>query len=391
MYIPRKMAPRLKKLSKQFPVIGILGPRQSGKTTLAKTLFSKYKYLNLEELDIRRFAIEDPRGLLQSLEGEPGVILDEIQRAPDLLSYIQAHVDVRQKHGFFIVTGSENILLNQHINQTLAGRIGLVTLLPLSLEELEDASLLPQKTEDALFKGGYPTLYAKKVDVKDWVQSYIQTYVERDVRNLKQITDLSTFQKFLKLCAGRCGQLLDLTSIGNDCGISTNTVRSWLSVLEATYIIFLLQPHHKNFNKRLIKTPKLYFYDTAIACQLLSIQSPKDLVTHYLRGGLFESMVISDFFKQRLNAGMSPNLYFWRDKTGLEVDCIMEQGTHLLPIEIKSAATISFDFFSGLSKWNQIAENAPSNSYVVYGGDERQNRSQGMIVSWKNLSSIPMI
>lgn len=386
MFIERKITQRLKRLQSQFPVLGILGPRQSGKTTLARTLFSDHKYVNLEELDTRSFAEEDPRRFLKSLEGGAGVILDEIQRVPGLLSYIQAHVDEWQKPGFFILTGSENILLNHHISQTLAGRIALVTLLPLSIEELQQASLLPDKVEDVLFKGFYPSLYAKKFETKEWIQSYIQTYIERDVRHLKQITDLSTFQKFLQLCAGRVGQLLDLTSIGNDCGISAHTVRSWLSLLEATYVVFLLHPHHKNFSKRLIKTPKLYFYDTAVACHLLSIQNPSDLITHYSRGGLFESMVISDFMKSRFNTGQIPNLYFWRDKLGHEIDCILEEGEQLTPIEIKSGETLNSDFFAGLVKWNQLAGNDPSNSFVVYGGKEKQVRSQGTALGWTQLN-----
>lgn len=390
MFIKRRIAPRILKLSQQFPVIGILGPRQSGKTTLAKALFSSYKYLNLEELDTRRFAEEDPRRFLKSLEKEEGVILDEIQRAPDLLSYIQVHVDESQKTGFFILTGSENILLNHHISQTLAGRIALVTLLPLSMDELKEASLLQERLDETLFRGFYPPLHAKQISIHDWIQSYMQTYIERDVRHLKQITDLSVFQKFLRLCAGRIGQLLDLTSIGNDCGVTAHTVRSWLSILEMTYVIFLLQPHHKNFNKRVIKTPKLYFYDSAIACHLLSIHSPEALSTHYLRGNLFESMILADLYKQRFNAGFVPNLYFWRDKSGLEVDCLLEQASHLIPIEIKSAETINADFFGPLIKWKQIAA-SPSVSYIVYGGSETQSRSQGAIVSWKNLNTLPIL
>lgn len=386
MFIQRIATPRLKKLRTQFPAIGILGPRQSGKTTLAKSLFSQYKYINLEELDTRLFAQEDPRRFLQSLEKEEGVILDEIQRAPSLLSYIQVHIDQWQKNGFFVLTGSENILLNQHISQTLAGRIALVTLLPLSIEELQKASCLPNTVEEALFMGFYPCIYAKKLDSKEWIQSYIQTYIERDVRHLKQISDLSLFQKFLKLCAGRIGQPLDLTSIGNDCGTTAHTVRAWISILEVTYVVFLLQPHYKNFSKRLIKAPKLYFYDTAVACQLLGIHSPQDLTTHYLRGGLFESMILSDLLKQRLNAGLPPNQYFWRDKSGLEVDCLIEEGAKLIPIEIKSGETISPDFFSNLVKWGELAENNASHSYVIYGGKESQKRSQGTVLGWKDLS-----
>ncbi|MDE3047957.1 MAG: ATP-binding protein, partial [Verrucomicrobiota bacterium] len=378
------------RLSRQFPVLGLLGPRQSGKTTLAKALFPHYKYVNLEELDTREFASNDPRRFLKTLEGSPGVILDEIQRVPDLLSYIQAHVDEWQKPGFFVLTGSENILLNHHISQTLAGRIALTTLLPLSLEELHTAHLTPKELDEMLFRGFYPSLYAKHIETRDWIQSYIQTYIERDVRNLKQITDLSVFQKFLQLCAGRIGQLLDLTSIGNDCGITAHTVRSWLSILEATYVIFLLHPHHKNFSKRLIKTPKLYFYDSAIACHLLSIQSPQDLAAHYLRGGLFESMILSDLMKQRFNAGHVPNLYFWRDKSGHEVDCMIEQGTQLIPIEIKSGETLSADFFANLVKWNHLSGNPPSHSYVIYGGHGKQIRSQGTALGWTDIAQIDL-
>lgn len=389
MFIERKIAPRLKKLSSQFPVLGILGPRQSGKTTLARNLFPQHKYMNLEELDTRRFAAEDPRRFLKSLEEGSGAILDEIQRVPDLLSYIQAHVDEWQKPGFFILTGSENILLNHHISQTLAGRIALATLLPLSLEELEKTSLLPNDLEEVLYRGFYPSLYSKNIETKEWIQSYIQTYIERDVRNLKQITDLTTFQKFLQLCAGRIGQLLDLTSIGNDCGVTAHTVRSWLSILEATYVIFLLHPHHKNFSKRLIKTPKLYFYDTAIACQLLSIPSPQDLLSHYLRGGIFESMILSDLLKRRFNAGITPNLYFWRDKSGQEIDCLLE-GKILTPIEIKSGETLSGDLFASLVKWNKLSGNDPANCYLVYGGKEKQIRSQGTALGWTHLGSLPL-
>lgn len=391
MFIRRKIAPRLQKLSSQFPAIGILGPRQSGKTTLAKSLFPKHKYISLEELDNRQFAKEDPRGFLKMLEEEVGVILDEIQKSPELLSYIQSHIDTWQKTGFFILTGSENILVNQHITQSLAGRIAIVTLLPLSIEELKEADLLPLEMEDFLMKGCYPSLYARTIDSKEWVQSYIQTYIERDVRQIKQITDLSLFQKFLQLCAGRIGQLVDLTSLGNDCGITAHTVRSWLSILEATYIIFLLQPHHKNFSKRLIKAPKLYFYDTSIACHLLSIHSSKDLMTHYLRGGLFESMILSELTKKQLNAGFPPNLYFWRDKSGLEVDCLIDHGIETIPVEIKSARTMNSDFFSNLTKWNQLSGSDPSNSYVIYAGSEKQSRSQGNALGWSDLESLPVV
>lgn len=390
MFIKRKITSQLKKLQTKFPVVGVLGPRQSGKTTLVKTLFSEHKYVNLEELDTRSYAKEDPRRFLNSFEKTEGVILDEIQRVPELLSYIQVHVDEWNIPGFFILTGSENILINHHISQTLAGRIALLTLLPLSIEELQEENLLPTTVDDVLFRGFYPSLYAKNFEPSEWIPNYIQTFVERDVRNLKQIADLSLFQKFLRLCAGRVGQLLDLTSIGNDCGISAHTVRSWISILEATYVVFLLQPHHKNFNKRLIKTPKLYFYDSAIACQLLSIGSPKDLEMHYMRGHLFESMILSDLIKRRLNNGNGSNLYFWRDKSGHEIDVIIEQGDQLIPIEIKSSETVNSEFFSNLIKWNELSGNSPENSYVIYGGKGEQKRSQGTALGWSEIGDLAL-
>ncbi len=389
MFIPRKLAKKLTNLRTQFPVLALLGPRQSGKTTLAKECFPDYRYVNLEDLDTRRFAVEDPRGFLEQYSGSRGVILDEIQQTPDLLSYIQVRVDREQKMGFYILTGSQNILLNQHISQTLAGRIAIQTLLPLSIDELQEAKRLPQDLFTALFEGFYPSLYARKLDPNDWYKGYIQTYVERDVRQIQNVSDLSVFQKFLKLCAGRIGQLLDLTSLSNDCGISVGTVRGWLSILEASYIVFFLYFHFKNFSKRLIKSPKLYFYDPGLACHLLGIESRDMLISHYSRGGLFESMVLIDLIKRRYNIGKIPSVYFWRDKTGLEIDCIIEKADKLLPIEIKSAQTINSEFFEALHRYCQLAGISSASSYLVYGGDEDQKRQNGHVISWKHLSEIP--
>jgi predicted AAA+ superfamily ATPase len=389
MFIPRKLAKKLITLRTQFPVLALLGPRQSGKTTLAKECFPDYRYVNLEDLDTRRFALEDPRGFLEQHSESPGLILDEIQQTPDLLSYIQVRVDREQRMGFYVLTGSQNILLNQHISQTLAGRISIQTLLPLSINELEEAKRLPHNLFTVLFEGFYPSLYGRKLDPNDWYKGYIQTYVERDVRQIRNVSDLSTFQKFLKLCAGRIGQLLDLTSLSNDCGISVGTVQAWISILEASYIVFLLQPHFKNFSKRLIKSPKLYFYDSGLACHLLGIESPEMIISHYLRGGIFESMIIVDLIKRRYNIGKIPDLYFWRDKTGLEIDCILEKANGLIPIEIKSAQTINSGFFEPLHRYCQIAGLSPASGYLVYGGDENQKRQNGQVVSWRHLSEIP--
>lgn len=388
MSIRRTLYPKIQSLIKSFPVIAILGPRQSGKTTLAQLSFPDYKYMNFEELDIRNYAISDPRKFLSSLSIEKGVILDEIQHAPDLLSYIQAEVDRSGQMGRFILTGSQNILLNQQISQSLAGRIAILTLLPFSLSELP---VIPKKTEEMLLKGFYPPIYSREAKPVDWYANYIRTYIERDVRQIKNITDLSLFQKFLKLCAGRIGQLLNLTSLSNDCGISVHTAGAWLSLLEASYIIFRLQPHHKNFNKRLVKMPKLYFYDVGIACHLLEINSEKELFTHYLRGGLFESMVIAELMKQRYHAGLSSNLYFWRDKLGHEIDCILENSGHLTAIEIKSGETVNEDFFTSLKKWGSLSAENKEHNYVIYGGEMKQERSIGQILGWRDCSSLNSI
>ncbi len=391
MFIQRELKKKLSLLKTQFPVIALLGPRQSGKTTLSREAFPTYEYVNLEKLDIRQFANEDPKGFLENYaerSGKDGVIFDEIQNAPDLFSYLQVRVDKEKREGFYILTGSQNILLNQHISQTLAGRIAIQTLLPLSIEELTLAHRLPSDLFTVLYQGFYPSIYAKKIDPQDCYKGYIQTYVERDARQVRNISDLSLFQKFIKLCAGRIGQILNLTSLSSDCGISVNTARAWISILEASYVVFLLYPHHKNFSKRLVKSPKLYFYDPGLASHLLGIKSAETLVQHYLRGGLFESMILVNLMKQRFNAGKNSNLYFWRDKTGLEIDCLLEKGGHLIPIEIKSGETIHSDFFDAILRFCDLANIPPSTGYVVYGGAEDQKRQTSHVISWKSLSKI---
>jgi hypothetical protein len=381
--IERRLQKKLLELIGQFPVVALLGPRQSGKTTLAQAACPDYEYVNLEIFEEREFAERDGRGFLQRYAGGKGVIIDEIQKAPSLLSYIQVEVDRSQKTGRFLITGSQNILVNQHVSQTLAGRVALLTLLPLEIQELSIAGQLPDTAMEAIFKGFYPRIYRDRADPVVWAESYIRTYVERDVRDIKNIESLSEFQKFMRLCAGRIGQLLNISSLANEAGLSLVTVKSWLSILEACYIIFRLQPHHANFNKRLVKMPKLYFYDTALACHLLKIHNVEGVYDHYLRGGLFESMILSDFIKQRHNRCLPPNAYFWRDKSGHEVDCILEDANQLRPVEIKSSATISPDFFESLEKWARLAGVSPATGTVVYGGDIDQKRAQGHALSWK--------
>ncbi len=384
--IKRALSKKLKQLSSKFPVISVVGPRQSGKTTFVRSVFPKADYVNLEDLDNREFASRDPRGFLSTYNKK--IIIDEAQRVPELFSYIQTESDKRNKTGQFILTGSQNFLLHERISQSLAGRVALLKLLPFSAAEISGSKYELAKISDYIRTGFYPRIYDKKISPKDWYPNYIRTFVERDVRLIKNIPNLNTFQKFLKLCAGRTGQILNLSSLGNDCGITHNTAKSWLSILEASYIIFLLKPYYKNFNKRLVKMPKLYFYDTGLVCSLLDIQNSAQLTSHYLYGSLFEAFVLSEIIKYRFNRGMEHNCYYWRDKTGNELDCIVDMPEAPLKIEIKASKTIADDFFNGFRYWNKIAGKADKKTYLVYGGSENQKRSAADIISWKN---IPLI
>ncbi|HEU64998.1 MAG TPA: ATP-binding protein [Chlamydiae bacterium] len=390
MLIHRNLEKILKKTIKKYPVISLTGPRQSGKTTLIKKLFgNKYKYVNLENVELREYAKSDPRAFLEEYKG--GLIIDEAQNVPDLFSYIQVIVDETNEPGQYILTGSQNFLLLEKITQSLAGRVAIFHLLPLSLEELKKSKYKPlSNLEKLLFTGFYPRIYDKKLDAKEWYSNYLYTYVERDIRTIKNIKDIGTFQRFLKMLAARCGQLLDLTSIGNDCGISHNTARDWINILEASFIIYLLSPHYKNFNKRLIKSPKIYFYDTGLLCHLLGINSSDQIKTHYLRGGIFESFIISEIIKIRTNKNKDSNVYFWRDKFGHEIDCIIENARNLTPIEIKSAKTIHTNFFEGLDYFNSLSKNTPENSFLIYAGSENYQRKIAKVLSWKNIDKLSL-
>jgi uncharacterized protein len=386
--IYRTITPSVEKLAKKIPIIAITGPRQSGKTTLAQAIFSNYEYVSLENLNIRRFAQEDPLGFLHQYDNKKGVILDEVQQVPELFSYLQEIVDNNPRPGFYVLTGSQHFLLSQAISQTLAGRISIFTLLPLSIVELEKATLLPSNVQATLLTGFYPRIYNQKLEPQEWYPDYIQAYIERDVRDILHVKDLSLFQTFIKLCAGRIGQLLNISSLANDCGISVGTARSWLSLLEASYIIYLLQPHYKNFSKRLIKSPKLYFYDTGVACALLGIETTEQLMGHYLRGGLFETMIITEFMKESFNKHRNPQLYFWRDKLGNEIDCIIEKGTELYPVEIKAGETITPNYFETLEYWNNLAKAQPAQSAVVYSGDKELTYKGIKAYGWKQTPQI---
>lgn len=382
--IQRSLKKILKESAGWARVISIVGPRQSGKTTLAQDTFSDYRYISLEDPTNREFAKNDPKGFLENAQkNQNGIILDEFQYVPELLSYIQIIVDASKKTGYFILTGSQNFLANQSVSQSLAGRVALFTLLPLSFEELDQDK---NNLESLLLHGFYPQLYANKNTPLSWYTDYITTYVERDVRQLQAISDLSLFQNFIKLCAGRVGQLLNLTSLGNDAGISHNTARAWLSILENSYIIFLTQPYFKNFNKRIIKSPKIYFYDTGLLCNLLKIQSEEQLFNHYAKGSIFESAIMSDFLKQYYHHGKKPNMHFWADRSQ-EIDCVLEHANTLTAIEIKSGKTIQPSFFASLHYFKELTENV-AHSYVVYGGNESQKRSYAEVVAWRDAKNL---
>lgn len=380
--IPRDAAKTLNRLAQGFPVVAITGPRQSGKTTLAKALFKDKPYITLENPDEREFAQNDPKRFLARFP--QGAVLDEVQRCPQLLSWLQGLVDDRGIMGDFVLTGSAQFSLIENITQTLAGRVGRVELLPLSAHELAMANKLPDTLTQMLFQGNYPALYNRPVSPQDWFSNYVTTYVERDVRQLIAVRDLGQFQTFVKMCAARTGQLLNLASLGADCGVSATTAKQWLTVLEASYIVTLLRPHFQNFGKRLVKTPKLYFLDSGLAAWLLGIRDAQTLETHSARGAIFETWVVSELYKHRLNAGVAPDLYFWRDSSGNEIDLISEMPQGLQPIEIKSGSTYATDWSQGLKKWQTLAGITTPEPALIYGGTLNFERENLKVWGWKD-------
>ncbi|WP_103866257.1 ATP-binding protein [Aquimarina sp. I32.4] len=369
-------------LAKQYKAIAVIGPRQSGKTTLVKTIFNDKPYVSLENPDTRNFALDDPKGFLQQFS-DTGAILDEAQRTPELFSYLQQILDEKDELAQFIITGSNNFLLQQSITQSLAGRIGYVTLLPFSMEELKNNA--PKTINELLFKGFYPPLYDKPFEVNKWFSNYIRTYLEKDVRQLKNIDNLIVFERFLKLCAGRTGQLLNKNALAIQVGVDSKTIESWISVLEASFIIFRLKPHHKNFNKRVVKMSKLYFYDIGLVSALLGIQNPEQLDVHPFKGSLFENLVVIELLKQRYNKGLSNNLYFWRNSTGHEIDILIDNFDELIPVEIKLGKTITNEFFKGLKYWNNLT--GFTGGKVIYGGEDYQKRSNEIeIIPFQEIS-----
>jgi predicted AAA+ superfamily ATPase len=380
--INRIALPKVKQLARQFRLVAVVGPRQSGKTTLCKMAFPKKPYVSLENPDIRKYANEDPNGFLKQYP--KGAILDEIQKVPDLFSYLQEIVDTNQTAGLFILSGSNNFMLQENITQSLAGRVGYLHLLPLSIEEIRNHELAIPSFEKMVFKGYYPELFNRKIAATLWYANYINTYIERDVRQIKNIANLTLFSRFVSLCAGRAGQVLNINSLCADCGIDNKTASSWLSILESSYIIYLLKPYFENFNKRIRKAPKLYFYDTGLLCNLLRIHAPEDVTNHAMKGAIFENNIIAELLKYQANHLLHDDLYYWQDKTGNEVDLIYskEGTTHLL--EIKAASTLHQDFWKNLDKFEAIS-NKKTTKIVYYNGLP-QIRSNGVkIINWKDV------
>ena len=379
--IPRAAASLLDEVRVGYPVITITGPRQSGKTTLARAAFPEKPYVSLESPDEREFAATDPRGFLA--RWPEGAILDEVQHVPALLSWIQTDVDLAGQMGRYVLTGSQNFSLLAHVTQSLAGRSTLVQLLPLSIQELVNADRLPDRLDAMLLRGGYPALYARSLNPTRWLADYTMSYLERDVRQITKVQDLSTFQRFLRLCAGRTGQLLNLSNLAQETGVAQSTARAWLSVLEASYIVFLLPPHYRNLGKRLVKTPKLYFLDTALAASLMGVQNEAQLAVHPLRGALFETLIVGEFLKARFNQGLPSNLFFWRDNVGLEVDLLLDEPPGMHPVEIKSAATVTDDLFRGLRRWLAVAGDAAAMPRLVCASPDSYTRSGVAVRPWQ--------
>lgn len=350
---------------------------------MLKYLLPEWSYVSLEDPDTLLFAEEDPRGFLET--NQTPLIIDEAQQSPKLFSYIQTKGDETRSSGQYILSGSQNFLLLEKISQSLSGRTGVLTLMPLDFNELKTAGFALKGPESCLFRGFYPAVWGKKIHPSDYYPSYIQTYLERDVRQIINVANLHLFQKFLKLCAGRTGQVLNLTSLASDCAVSHNTIRSWISVLETSHVIFLLPPYFKNINKRLVKSAKLYFWDAGLASHLLGIENEKQTETHPLRGALFETMIVAEIFKNFLNRGKRVNASFFRDKTGHEVDLIIEKANRQKAIEIKSGQTVNSDFFDQLFYWKKVSGAKNSDLFVVYAGEKNETRTNVSVLSWKNM------
>lgn len=377
----RDIQKELKNSAKNFPVVTITGPRQSGKTTLVRLTFTKKPYVNLEDLDTRELAESDPRGFLE--EYPEGAILDEVQRVPSILSYIQVIVDEKKQKGQFILTGSHQVELHEAISQSLAGRTDLLSMFPMTINELSQAGF-DMTVDEYLLNGFYPQIHQENLNPTKTYRAYVKTYLERDVRRLINIKNLNLFQRFIKLCAGRVGQLLNMSSLANEVGVSSHTIEEWISVLQASYLVILLQPYFKNFGKRVIKSTKLYFTDVGLLSYLLEIENVKQMSRDPLRGHLVENLVMMELFKARSNQGVEPQLYFYRDSQKNEVDAIFQRGHELIPIEIKSAKTFNREFLKNLHFFQKITEGRAPQGFVIYCGEKEQVLHSNRLINFKN-------
>lgn len=382
--IARDLAPQLEAAARSFPAVTLTGPRQSGKSTLCRAVFPDHGYANLEAPDQRDFALHDPRGFLKQFPR--GGIIDEVQRAPELASYLQPLIDEDPTPGRWVLTGSQNLMLLESVSQSLAGRTALLHLLPLTYAEISRFGSHPTSLDRVLFTGGYPRIYDRRIPAADWLSAYVGTYVERDVRSVSNVGDLVTFQRFVELCAGRTGQLLNYSCLAADCGISQPTAKAWLSILETSFIVFRLPGWSGNLRKRLVKMPKLHFYDTGLACWLLGIRSPEQLARHPLRGAIFESWVVSEVVKHRANAAERSPVYFYRDTNGVEADLLIESAGAFTIVEAKSGQTVTGDMLAAPARVGEtLSKLGTVRSLVVYGGSARQDRTGVSVVPWNEL------
>ncbi len=384
MKIQRNIASQIHAALTKYPIVCITGPRQSGKTTLCQMLRPDYDYVNLEDISLRDFANTDPKGFLETHKG--GVIIDEIQYASGLFSFLQLYTDQRQINGEYIITGSQNFLLLDRISQSLAGRVGLFNLLPFTASELKDGKFDIGDWQAYALSGSYPRKWINDIEAADYYDNYLRTYVERDVRLIKNITNLDAFQKFIQLLAGRTGQLFNQSSLGSELGTDNKTINSWMNLLEASFVAFRLQPYHRSFNKRVVKTPKVYFYDTGLLTYLLGIRTESDLNIHFAKGQIFENLVLLEKLKQSWNSKSHEKFFFWRDAGGHEVDVLIERGQTLLALEIKSAKTIHPDFFRSLNQFKKLCPAVQN--YLVYGGTGLQIRSDARVVGFADLEQV---
>ena len=378
---PRIAEKLLREYSRQFRAVAVVGPRQSGKTTLVKKVFPRKPYVSLEDPDERMFALNDPRAFLARYN--KGAIIDEVQRAPELFSYMQSILDQSQKDGLYILTGSNNFLLQQSISQSLAGRIGYIDLLPLCFDEIKKFNSKDFSSEELIFNGCYPEIFDKNRKPTFWYPSYIRTYIERDVRQIRNIESTITFNRFLQLCSGRTGQQLNISSLSVESGVDIKTVQAWLSILQSSYIIHLLPPYYKNFNKRVVKTPKLYFVDTGLACSLLGIREKKELENSHFRGALFENYIIMELFKQKLNSGSTAGFYYWKENNGLEIDLLIDTGSEMIAHEIKATSTYNELLLKSLHQWDKLS--GSGKTVLLYNGQiEFRESSVLQVMNWRN-------